>query len=102
VGERRAAARSNPERLTGLETAAIIRAEVRPGDAVDSEALCERVLKRCTTLARVCDDPFQKKVGQSLTTDEGYFSVEEVFVLQDEGIRMVMGDPHASKRRIDK
>ena len=91
-----------PEHLTDLETGAIIRAEVRAGDAGDSEALCERVLKGCATLARVCDDPLQKKVGQSLTTDEGYFSVEEVCALQSEGIRTVMGDPHASKRRIDK
>ncbi len=36
---------------------------------------------------------------KSLTTDEGYFSVEEVCALQSEGIRTVMGDPHASRRR---
>ncbi len=91
-----------PEHLTDLETGAIIRAEVRAGDAGDSEALCERVLEGCETLARVCEDPLQKKVGESLTTDEGYFSVEEVCALQSEGIRTVMGDPHASRRRKDK
>ena len=91
-----------PEHLTDLETGAIIRAEVRAGNAGDSEALCERVLKGCETLARVCDDPKQEKVGKSLTTDEGYFSVEEVCALQSEGIRTVMGDPHASQRRKDK
>lgn len=40
----------------------------------------------------VCEDPLQKKVGESLTTYEGYFSVEKVCVLQTEGIRTVMGD----------
>ena len=72
------------------------------GNAGDSEELCERVLKGCETLARVCDDPKQEKVGKSLTTDEGYFSVEEVCALQSEGIRTVMGDPNASQRRKDK
>ena len=91
-----------PEHLTDLDTGAIIRVEVRAGDAGDSEGLCARVMKGCETLARVCDDPQQEKVGQSLTTDEGYFSLEEVCVLQCEGIRTIMGDPHASKRREDK
>ncbi len=101
-GERRGAARSNPEHLTDLETGAIMRVEVRAGDAGDSEALCERVLKGCEILSRVCEDPMQEKVGTSLTTDDGYFSVEEVCALQSEGIRTVMGDPNASRRRKDK
>lgn len=91
-----------PEHLTDLDTGAIIRVEVRAGDAGDSEGLCERVMKGCEILARVCDDPQQEKVGQSLTTDEGYFSLEEVCALQCEGIRTIMGDPHAAKRREDK
>ena len=91
-----------PEHLTDLDTGAIIRAEVRAGDAGDSEGLCERVMKGCETLARVCDDPKQEKVAESLTTDEGYFSLEEVCGVQCEGIRTIMGDPHAPKRRGDK
>jgi transposase len=91
-----------PEHLTDLDTGAIIRVEVREGDAGDSEGLCERVMKGCETLSRVCDDPKQEKVGESLTTDEGYFSLEEVCAVQCEGIRTIMGDPHASKRREEK
>ena len=44
----------------------------------------------------------QERVGRSLTTDEGYFSVAEVCALQSEGIRTVMGDPHESRRNKDK
>jgi transposase len=91
-----------PEHLTDLETGAIIRAEVRTGDCGDSEELSERVLEGCRTLAHVCEDPMQGKVGRSLTTDEGYFSAEEVCALQSEGIRTVMGDPHESRRNKDK
>lgn len=38
-----------------------------------------------------CEDPQRKKVVKSLTIDEGYFSVEKVWGLQSEGIRMAMG-----------
>lgn len=91
-----------PEHLTDLETGAIIQAEVRTGDCGDSEELSDRVLEGCRTLAQVCEDPKQEKVGRSLTTDEGYFSTEEVCALQGEGIRTVMGDPHESRRNKDK
>jgi hypothetical protein len=91
-----------PEYLTDLETGAIIRAEVRTGDSGDSEELSDRVLEGCRALAGVCEDPKQEKVGRSLTTDEGYFSAEEVCALQSEGIRTVMGDPHESHRNKDK
>ena len=81
-----------PEHLSDLDTGAIIRVEVRAGDAEDSEGLCERVMKGYETLARVCEDPQQEKVGKGLTIDKGYFSLEEVFVLQCEGIRTIIGD----------
>ena len=91
-----------PEHLTDLETGAIIRAEVREGDAGDSVDLSLRVMDACYTLARTCEDPGHQRTGQSLTTDEGYFGVEEVCCLQAEGLRTVMGDPHASRRRKDE
>jgi transposase len=91
-----------PEHVTDLQTGAILQAEVRLGDAGDSVDLSQRVMKACQTLARTCEDPEQRRVGQSLTTDEGYFSVEEVCSLQGEAIRTVMGDPHESRRRKDE
>jgi transposase len=81
-----------PEHLTDLDTGAIIRAEVRAGDAGDSGGLCGWTMKGYEILARVCDYPRQEKVARSLTTDEGYFSLEEVCALQCEGIRTIMGD----------
>lgn len=91
-----------PEHVTDLESGAIVRAEVRSGNAGDSVELSNRVMEACETLARTCDDGRQEKVGESLTADEGYFSVEEVCSLQGEGIRTVMGDPHAPRRNPDK
>jgi transposase len=91
-----------PEHISDLESGAIVRAEVRLGNEGDSEGLGVRVMEACQTLARVCDDPEHQKTGQSLTSDEGYFSVEGVCLLQGEGLRTVMGDPHASRRRKDE
>jgi len=87
-----------PEHVTDLESGAIVRAEVRPGDAGDTQGLTDRMLEASATLGRVCDDPRQEKVARSVTADEGYFSAEQAVALQGEGFRTVIGDPHAAKR----
>jgi transposase len=90
-----------PEHITDLDTGVIVAAEVRCGDQGDTVGLAERVLAAGEVLARVCDDPRQTKVLASLTADEGYFALEEVCSLQGELVRVVIGDPHASKRKTD-
>lgn len=87
-----------PEHVTDLESGVIVRAEVRAGDAGDTEGLVERTLEATEVLSRVCDDPGQGKVGRSLTADEGCFSAEGAFSLQSERIRAVIGDPHGARR----
>ena len=90
-----------PEHITDLDTGVIVAAEVRCGDEGDTVGLAERVLAAGEVLARVCEDPMQTKVLTSLTADEGYFAVEEVCCLQGERVRVVIGDPHATKRKPD-
>jgi transposase len=91
-----------PEHITDLESGVIVRAEVRLGDEGDSEGLAGRVMEACQTLARVCEDPEHRRTGQTLTSDEGYFSVESVCLLQGERVRTVMGDPHRDRRKKDE
>ncbi|MFD2257894.1 transposase, partial [Luteolibacter algae] len=91
-----------PEHVTDLDTGAIVAAETRLGDQGDTEELAQRMMAVGEVLARVCDDPEQTKVLTSLTADEGYFSVEQVCGLQNERVRVIIGDPHESKRRRDK
>lgn len=91
-----------PEHVTDLETGAIVAAQVRCGDEGDTADLAARVLAAGETLARVCEDPKQAKVLSSLTADEGYFAVEEVGCLQAGRVRVVIGDPHAAKRKVSK
>jgi transposase len=91
-----------PEHVTDLESGVIVAAEVRCGDEGDTVDLAARVLAAGETLSRVCDDPKQAKVLSSLTADEGYFAVEEVGCLQAERVRVIIGDPHASRRKPEK
>lgn len=87
-----------PEHTTDLDTGAIVAAETRLGDQGDTQDLGHRMLAVGETLARICNDPHQKKVLTSLTADEGYFAVEEICILQQDRIRTIVGDPHAKRR----
>ena len=91
-----------PEHVSDLKSGAIMRAEVRSGDAGDTVELSDRVLEACEVLGRVCDDPEQSRTGRSVTADEGYFEVEEVCLLQSERLRTIIGDPHAPKRNRER
>ena len=91
-----------PEHMTDLESGAIVMATVRHGDEGDTVGLASRVMATSERLGEICDDPGQEKVLRSLTTDEGYFEVDEVCCLQGEQVRTIMGDPHASRRNLKK
>jgi len=74
-----------PEHITDLESGAIVRAEVRPGDAADNdESLCERVMEAVATLCEVAPETPLEKFGAELCADEGYFAIE---------LAQVSGDP---------
>ena len=91
-----------PEHMTDLECGAIVMATVRHGDEGDAVGLASRVMATSERLGEICDDPGQEKVLRSLTTDEGYFEVDEVCCLQEEQVRTIMGDPHATRRNPKK
>ena len=93
-----------PEHVTDLESGAIIRAEVRAGDAGDTIELAERIEDATEILNRVNEAAggTSRVTGRSLTGDEGYFSGEETAALHEQGLRVVIGDPHANKRNAKK
>ena len=92
-----------PEHVTDLESGAIVRAEVRPGDAADNDAsLCERVQAALGTLAAALPDQPIEKLGRELCADEGYFAIEEIAQLQEWGVRTVIADPQAERRKPEK
>ena len=92
-----------PEHVSDLESGAIVRVEVRPGDAADNDAsLCERVLAAIGTLSEALPEQPIGKLGCELCGDEGYFAIEQVGQLQECGVRTVIADPQADRRKPKK
>ena len=93
-----------PEHVVDLDTGAIVSAEVRMADEADTKELAERVIG-----AAVLVDVATEKEGQArgtlvtgtITADKGYFSVEELEVIQRTGIKTVICDP-VRNRRLDR
>jgi transposase len=86
-----------------LESGAIVNAEVRPGDAADNDAsLCERVMQAVATLSEAAPEGPVEKLGAELCGDEGYFAIEQVAELQACGVRTVIADPQAARRKPGK
>src|SRR4051812_15841905 len=90
-----------PEHVTDLESGAIVRAEVRLGDAGDTEELSERVAEAIGTLAAVCGEEKLPQLGCELAGDEGYFALSQVAILQEMEVRTVIADPLSGRRRKD-
>lgn len=90
-----------PEHVSDLESGAIIRAEVRPGDAGDTEGMSERIAEAIGTLSAVSGEEDLSKLGKEVCADEGYFALREVAQLQAMEIRTVISDPLATQRKKD-
>jgi transposase len=96
-----------PEHIVDLESGAIVSAEVRPGDAGDTTGLSSRVIEAVETVEEVHGDPPAEEENasrvQSLTGDKGFHDAVELAIIQHEtGLRTVIGDPSARRRRVDR
>lgn len=92
-----------PEHVTDLESGAIVQVAVRPGDAADNdESLCERVLAAVGTLHAALPEQAHEKLGSELCGDEGYFALGPMARLQELGVRTVVGDPQAGRRKPER
>lgn len=90
-----------PEHIVDLETGTIVAAEILPGDQGDTEHLSARLLQAGVTLQQVMPEAPVEQLVQSATGDKGYFALEEVRTLQQLGIKTVISDPLAGRRRQD-
>jgi transposase len=82
-----------PENTVDLDTGAILKAEVRPGDEADQRDLATHVLEAQEHINAVQDLPAGSLTIESATADKGYHAVAEMGALQQEGIRTVISDP---------
>jgi len=88
-----------PEAVTDLDTGAIVAAEVLPGDQADTTGLSERIGAAVVRVHAVCGSEKRPAMVKSLTADKGYFAAEQIEAVQDWGLRTVVADPQAHKRR---
>jgi transposase len=90
-----------PEAVVDLDTGAIVQAEVHPGDQADHKEMATRVLEAQQTINEAAGENSDTLTVASVTSDKGYYAVDELPVLQQEGIRTVISDP-INNRRVDK
>lgn len=89
-----------PGPVTDLESGAIVNAEVRAGAAADHDAsLCERVRGAGAAVREALPEVPPEKLGGELCGDEGYFALEPVSPLPACGVRTVIADPQAGRRK---
>jgi transposase len=87
-----------PEHVNDLDSGAIITAQVLPGDLADSQEMAERVLGAVGVLQTVAPEAAPESLAREVATDEGYFSAQEVGLLQNCAMRTVIVDPHRKRR----
>lgn len=90
-----------PEAVVDLDTGAIVQADVQPGDQADHKEMATRVLEAQQTINQACAQPLATLTVTSVTSDKGYYAVDQLQALQAEGIRTVISDP-VDNRRVDK
>jgi transposase len=94
-----------PEHIVDLDTGAILSAEVRQADQGDTQGLAQRVVAVAALVEATGKDAraHQEKpcpaAVATLTADKGYYSVAELEVIQDWGIKTVISDPIRNRRR---
>jgi transposase len=81
-----------PEHVVDLETGAILDADVRPGDAPDTEDLTDRVLETEARVNQALGDPKDTGRVECVAADTGYFKLAEIELLQGVGIQTVIPD----------
>ncbi len=87
-----------PEHVNDLDSGAIISAQVLPGDLADSQEMAERVLGAVGLLHTAAPEVAVENLAREVVADEGYFSAEQVGILQSCAIRTVIVDPHRHRR----
>lgn len=90
-----------PEAVVDLDTGAILQADVHPGDQADHKEMGTRVLEAQQAINHATGAKLDTLTVTSVTSDKGYYAVDELQALQHEGIRTIISDP-IDNRRVDK
>ena len=90
-----------PEAVVDLDTGAIVQAQVHPGDQADHKEMATRVLEAQQNINQAAGEELDVLTVKTVTSDKGYYAVNELQALQQEDIRTVIADP-IDNRRLDK
>src|SRR6266702_1657052 len=90
-----------PEAVVDLDTGAIVQAQVHPGDQADHKEMATRVMEAQQNINQATGENLDTLTVNTVTSDKGYYAVNELQALQQENIRTVIADPIAN-RRLDK
>jgi transposase len=90
-----------PEAVVDLDSGAIVQAQVHPGDQADHKEMATRVLEAQQNINQAAGEKLDTLTVNSVTSDKGYYAVNELQALQQEDIRTVIADP-IDNRRLDK
>lgn len=90
-----------PEHITDLDTGAILDVDIRPGDEHDTEELAAKIFSAEDRVNAAIGNEPDTKLFETATADKGYYNVEQLWQLQNEGMRTVISDP-IDNRRIEK
>jgi transposase len=90
-----------PEVVVDLDTGAVVQAEVHSGDQSDHKEVSTRVLEAQQAMNPALGQAQEDLSIQTLTADKGYYKVQELQGLQEEGIKTVIADC-IDNRRVDK
>jgi transposase len=85
-----------PEHIVDLETGAILDADVRPGDEADTDDLSTRVSEAEARLKKALG--IERSLFKVITSDKGYYKLDEVAAMQAAGLRTVIPDPISNRR----
>ena len=90
-----------PETVVDLDTGAIVQAQVHVGDQADHKEMATRVLEAQQSINKATGEKLDTLTVNTVTSDKGYYAVNELQALQEEEIRTVIADP-IDNRRLDK
>ncbi len=90
-----------PEAVVDLDTGAIVQAQVHNGDQADHKEMATRVLEAQQNINQAAGEKLDTLTVNTVTSDKGYYAVNELQALQQEDIRTVIADP-IDNRRLDK
>src|SRR5437899_9228671 len=90
-----------PEAVVHLDTGAIVQAQVHVGDQADHKEMATRVLEAQQNINQATGEKLDTLTVNTVTSDKGYYAVNELQTLQQEEIRTVIADP-IDNRRLDK